>query len=129
MIFKNLFKKEKDTPKLENKLLVIGDNHYNVWENRGSILRKNIPKDIMYLNFCEAYVKLGLQRRKNSTGETEFVWEKDRENGKVLNIHELNFVEVMRPKYAITQDGRIFMDENEDMLLKEEYEKIVDYLN
>ena len=121
MSFKTLSKKllEKDgkDSKKSLNLFVIGINHYDISHQEGQVLKSNIPQNTTYLTFPnvtrEDYEYLHLTQVQKEDRCYKFISQFELGEKHVTCIYRgLDSFMIMRPQYAIIEDGRLFCADN-----------------
>ncbi len=132
-LLKNIFKKDiaSSLQKSEGKLnvLVIGINHYDISKPEGQVLKSNIPPNTTHLMFPEVtkeeYEYLCLAGLQEENTDYKFVSKDELREKKVAHINGLDSFKIMRPQYAIVEDGRWFCVDNVPILTHEFYREAV----
>ncbi len=134
-LIKRILKREKyglakKSQKL-TKLLVIGINHYDITKPERQILKVNLPEKTTLLNFSnttEEYECLCLVGVQKENGNYKIVEQEELEQETTEKIQGLDWFRIMRPQYAIAEDGRLFSDINLPILSDNFYREAIAYL-
>jgi len=128
----------KDKPLKLLKLAVIGINHYDILRPEAQVLMAEIPQNATHLNFSRAKTEepeylqelmlIGIPRED---GYYRLISSDDLGEKVVVDIAGLDSFRIMRPQYAIVEDGRYFCIDNvpilDDDYYRESVQAVKDY--
>ena len=104
--------------KKDNRLLVVGVNHYDLGKPECQLITQFVPENITCLYFPVQESKLQLAGLPNDLNSYSPVQKKETETS--LEV-KLSFIPIMRANHALTADGRLFSSDNEYILRFQEY--------